>query len=341
MDDIIINGKRYISSKRAAEVMGYTQDYVGQLCRAGKMRAERISGVWYISEDECTGGNELVPVPVSSQVTDEEANQINVKKKERTLMLDGREYISSKRVAEIMGYTQDYVGQLCRGGKIEARQVGRGWYVPLSVVLKTSDEKNQEDLLEDISMDKPPVISVKTVEGGLAEREKRTVLSEIPAMYLSDSTPLIPIPKRLRSPVLHHILDDEPHYSYTPIPIRHVPVHTIHISPSYQKSRRRENSFTSQYDAHSRSSRKPLSALKVGSLSVCILALSLLLNIVPHTVVFQGEYRETHTANVSSPFSGDTPTPENALAVSKTTFVEKIFTALIAIFEEEIEYKAK
>ena len=38
-------------------------------------------------------------------------------------------YVSSKRAAKITGYAKDYVGQLCREGRVEARLVGRNWYV--------------------------------------------------------------------------------------------------------------------------------------------------------------------------------------------------------------------
>ncbi|MDB4992196.1 MAG: hypothetical protein JWL75_441 [Parcubacteria group bacterium] len=38
-------------------------------------------------------------------------------------------YISSKRAAEITGYAKDYVGQLCREGHVDAKMIGRGWYV--------------------------------------------------------------------------------------------------------------------------------------------------------------------------------------------------------------------
>lgn len=38
-------------------------------------------------------------------------------------------YISSKRAAEVTGYAKDYVGQLCREGHVDAKMVGRSWYV--------------------------------------------------------------------------------------------------------------------------------------------------------------------------------------------------------------------
>lgn len=46
----------------------------------------------------------------------------------------GKEYIRASEVAKKFRYTQDYVGQLCRNKKVEARRVGRVWYVePFSV----------------------------------------------------------------------------------------------------------------------------------------------------------------------------------------------------------------
>ncbi|HRH55600.1 MAG TPA: hypothetical protein PK609_01915 [Candidatus Paceibacterota bacterium] len=43
-------------------------------------------------------------------------------------------YVSSKRAAKITGYAKDYVGQLCREGRVEARLVGRSWYVLESAI---------------------------------------------------------------------------------------------------------------------------------------------------------------------------------------------------------------
>src|SRR3989344_225972 len=54
----------------------------------------------------------------------------------KDLILNGKRFISSKRAAQITGYTQDYVGQLARGGKIEATVVGRSWFVDEDSILK-------------------------------------------------------------------------------------------------------------------------------------------------------------------------------------------------------------
>jgi hypothetical protein len=50
MDEIIIDEKKYISSKRAAKVTGYAKDYVGQLCREGRVQARLVGRSWYVLE---------------------------------------------------------------------------------------------------------------------------------------------------------------------------------------------------------------------------------------------------------------------------------------------------
>ncbi len=47
MDEIIVAGKRYISSKRASALSGYAKDYVGQLIRQGKIPGTRVGRAWY------------------------------------------------------------------------------------------------------------------------------------------------------------------------------------------------------------------------------------------------------------------------------------------------------
>lgn len=52
------------------------------------------------------------------------------------LTLDKQKYVSSKRAAHITGYAKDYVGQLCREGRVQARLVGRNWYVLESSIME-------------------------------------------------------------------------------------------------------------------------------------------------------------------------------------------------------------
>lgn len=50
------------------------------------------------------------------------------------ILIGDKTYISSKRAAKITGYAKDYIGQLCREGRVPARLVGRGWYVLESAI---------------------------------------------------------------------------------------------------------------------------------------------------------------------------------------------------------------
>ena len=50
MDELEIQGKIYISSKRAHDLTGYAKDYVGQLARGGKLPATRVGRAWYVEQ---------------------------------------------------------------------------------------------------------------------------------------------------------------------------------------------------------------------------------------------------------------------------------------------------
>jgi hypothetical protein len=48
MESISVGGKNYIKASVAARDLGYTADYVGQLCRSGKVEAELVGRTWYV-----------------------------------------------------------------------------------------------------------------------------------------------------------------------------------------------------------------------------------------------------------------------------------------------------
>lgn len=45
------------------------------------------------------------------------------------LTVGGKSYVKASVLARELGYTADYIGQLCRGEKVDAQLVGRSWYV--------------------------------------------------------------------------------------------------------------------------------------------------------------------------------------------------------------------
>ncbi len=78
------------------------------------------------------------------------------------LVIGEKKYISSKKAAELTGYAKDYIGQLCREGRVEARLVGRSWYVLESSVRehrfgKQEQEEEAKDLpVEEIEAEAEP-----------------------------------------------------------------------------------------------------------------------------------------------------------------------------------------
>lgn len=50
-DIFILEGKKYISSRRASEISDYSSDYIGQLCRAERLECKMIGRAWFVTED--------------------------------------------------------------------------------------------------------------------------------------------------------------------------------------------------------------------------------------------------------------------------------------------------
>ena len=77
MDEIIIEEKKYISSKQAAKITGYAKDYIGQLCREGRVPARLVGRNWYVLEtaiqDHRFGDSEAEQEAIIKKETKEEA----------------------------------------------------------------------------------------------------------------------------------------------------------------------------------------------------------------------------------------------------------------------------
>jgi len=137
--EIELEGKQYISSKRASELTGYAQDYIGQLARKSLIEARRIGGLWYVSLEALLNykqnAENFKPEP---PVRDESQDPSSL------VFLDGKEYFSAARAADVTGYHSDYVGQLARSGAIQSKQIGNRWYVEKTSI---ADHKKEKDAL--------------------------------------------------------------------------------------------------------------------------------------------------------------------------------------------------
>ncbi len=153
--EINLGGTIYISSKRAAEIMEYSQDYIGQLARAGQIEARRVAGMWYVLEDSVRKHKEKRDIieieeqaekplesPLQVVEPDESAPVVQENALESEITFDGKGYVSATRASSITGYSHDYVTQLAREEKIPSHQIGNRWYVERQGILAHKKEKD-------------------------------------------------------------------------------------------------------------------------------------------------------------------------------------------------------
>ena len=103
------------------------------------------------------------------------------------LFFEGKKFISSRRAADLCAYTQDYVGQLIRSGKLEAKMVGRNWFVAEESILaykrladessKTLFQKTDEAI--SASRDASEHEAVEAVEVPVAAKAPDPVIPEV------------------------------------------------------------------------------------------------------------------------------------------------------------------
>ena len=186
--EINLGGTIYVSSKRAAEITGYAQDYIGQLARSGQIEGRRVAGLWYVLEESLRGhkhkADEFVPTPPERAAAPIEAS----------VSFDGKDYISASRAAKITGYSQDYVGQLARSEKIPSRQIGNRWYVDRMAI---SEHKRYNDsLLGAVQAESVGVMRPDTSES--AKFDAGTIQAQEPHFnYIPENVPIMPIPEEI------------------------------------------------------------------------------------------------------------------------------------------------
>ena len=188
-DALNIEGKEYISSKRAAELSGYAQDYIGQISRKGLIEAQRIGGLWYVSMDSLTEYKQKAeafePTPPQRK---------NIADPDSLINFDGKDYISASRAAQITGYHQDYVSQLARAGTIMSRQVGNRWYVEREGI--QAHKKEKDALLAAVQADS---VGLRRGTGSAIDTPRSAFPFEDHGpklIYTSEKGDLIPLPRQ-------------------------------------------------------------------------------------------------------------------------------------------------
>ncbi|MBP9668956.1 MAG: helix-turn-helix domain-containing protein [Candidatus Pacebacteria bacterium] len=188
-DSILIDGQEYVSAKQAAELLDYSADYIGQLARGGKILAKRVERAWFVNVPSLQKHKEqaelYVPVPPPLEHSESLDTIVG---------LDGLEYVSAKRAAEISHYSHDYVTQLAREGKIPAKQVGSRWYVGQVELVK---HKEHNDAL---------LAAVQAAASGVSivrpDQEKKKQPAPL-LSYTPDNRALFPDISAKRSEIVH------------------------------------------------------------------------------------------------------------------------------------------
>ncbi|OGG53676.1 hypothetical protein A3H16_00655 [Candidatus Kaiserbacteria bacterium RIFCSPLOWO2_12_FULL_53_8] len=228
-DEISLDGKEYISSKRASELSSYAQDYIGQLARGGHIDARRVGGLWYVLME-------------SLRVYKNKADEYKPQQPERKetidpvslITFDGKDYISASRASEITGYHKDYVGQLARTGAILSRQVGNRWYIEREGVLAHKAEKDR--LLGAVQAQSVGLARRSTAKGiprPAAELEAKSPDamhsgSDSYMIYTPDERDLIPSPYKTYAAVADTSLDEKDEVEKPLVSEVHsIPIHVV------------------------------------------------------------------------------------------------------------------
>lgn len=240
-DEMVVDGIAYIPTKRVAQISGYAQDYIGQLCRAGLVDSKRIGGLWYINLDSLYQYKKKADsyIPTAPR-------NVRVSDKDSLVSFDGRDYLSTSRAAEITGYHKDYVGQLARDRSILSKQIGNRWYVERDAIV--GHKKEKDALLAAVQTDSVGLKREQSKPAAHAKSLENHSYSGRPAIttmmnYTSDVGDLMPVLKDREekagqdAPMASQLMSVPQMVMPQPIPIRrHMP--KSHVRPS-ERSRRR------------------------------------------------------------------------------------------------------
>lgn len=107
------------------------------------------------------------------------------------LILDGKSYVKASKAAKELGYATDYVGQLCRGGKVDAHLIGRTWYVNQKELGSHKTEKKRTSRVKAREYAKKAI-----EEHRMKNAETHNHYKNIAIQYESDEGSLIPEPRK-------------------------------------------------------------------------------------------------------------------------------------------------
>lgn len=143
-----------------------------------------------------------------------------------SVVFDGVEYVKASEVAKRFKYTSDYVGQLCRAKKVDARLVGRTWFVNPESLTEHKQTKRNKTTVKSLPRSSESAIKIKTeltkVESPLKNKTAKIIEAsntqsdtreyKVKISYEQDEESLIPTvqPPKIKSPQVSKFVKVEP-----------------------------------------------------------------------------------------------------------------------------------
>ncbi len=131
-----------------------------------------------------------------------------------TVRVEGVTYTKVATIAKKFRYTTDYVGQLCRSGKVDCQFVGRAWYVSEESLLRHKDNRYIESRPTEKTIKNNVVQTTEEERVSVSPRLKKVTAKQVleskshfltrlevtPSRYYADETELLPQPLKAASP---------------------------------------------------------------------------------------------------------------------------------------------
>ncbi len=133
------------------------------------------------------------------------------------ITLGEKTFVKANKIARDLGYTSDYIGQLCRGGKVNAKLVGRTWYVEESSIKE--HKKNRYRSVKAVGQkDLRYQVQIHTETEAKAPQQKTSVEPKyskhrnstlVTPRYTKDDADLLPVLLK-REPSSEEVAEDRP-----------------------------------------------------------------------------------------------------------------------------------
>lgn len=203
MDEITIEGKVYISSKQAAKITGYAKDYVGQLCREGRVEARHIGRNWYVLEDsirEHRFGKPEEKLIAASTEKESSIDSVSTWQKPQyvpetlvtvpSLLPKAPETpVSTPAVADMQSAWKEWFEEKKPLAALpDGSEDFKDEYLPV-VIPETPTEHVEEVVIDRIYPEKPPVVAIEE-----QEEESVIVHRSYDSMSTGEQIPASPVP---------------------------------------------------------------------------------------------------------------------------------------------------